>query len=205
VRSQHGRLIPVRALFSWLVKRNHLLSNPASDLELPRLDRRLPRAVLAQSEVEAVLCGIDTGTAMGTRDRAIIEVLYSTGLRRMEGINLRWDDIDAERGTVFIREGKGKANRMVPIGALALAWYEKYLHEVGPGLDQGRGDPAFFQMSLGEAFTANRMSQLVRGYVNTADLGKSGSCHLFRHNCATLMLECVFRESRAAISRMRAG
>lgn len=189
VRSQHGRLIPVRALFSWLVKRNHLLSNPASDLELPRLDRRLPRAVLTQSEAEAVLNGADTTTPMGIRDRAIIEVLYSTGMRRMEVIGLRWDDIDAERGTVFIREGKGKADRMVPIGARALAWCGKYLHEVRPGLDQGRGDPAFFLTSLGEAFTANRMTQLVRGYVSAANLGKSGSCHLFRHSCATLMLE----------------
>lgn len=189
VRSQHGRMIPIRALFSWLVKNNHLLSNPSSDLELPRLDRRLPRAVLTQSEVEAVLNGADTATPMGVRDRAIIEVLYSTGMRRMEVINLRWDDIDAEWGTVFIREGKGKADRMVPIGDRALAWCEKYAAEVRPALDLTGRDPAFFLTSLGEAFTANRMTQLVRGYVNAADLGKSGSCHLFRHSCATLMLE----------------
>ena len=110
-------------------------------------------------------------------------------MRRMEVIGLRWDDIDAERGTVFIREGKGKADRMVPIGARALAWCEKYLHEVRPALDQGGGDPSFFLTSLGEAFTANRMTQLVRAYVSAANLGKSGSCHLFRHSCATLMLE----------------
>ena len=95
-------------MFSWLVKNNHLLSNPASDLELPRLDKRLPKAILSQSEVEAVLNGIDVSEPMGVRDRAILEVLYSTGMRRMEVIALRWDDFDIERGTIFIRGGQGQ-------------------------------------------------------------------------------------------------
>ncbi|MCL4145313.1 UNVERIFIED_CONTAM: hypothetical protein GTU68_002728, partial [Idotea baltica] len=189
VRSQHGRIIPIRALFSWLVKNNHLLSNPASDLELPRLDKRLPKAVLTQSEVEAILNGIDTSEPMGVRDRAIIEVLYSTGMRRMEVINLRWDDVDRERGTVFIREGKGKVDRMVPVGDRALLWCEKYLNEARASFAFRGNEPALFLTSLGEAFTANRMTQLVRNHIKAADIGKSGSCHLFRHSCATLMLE----------------
>lgn len=189
VRSQHGRIIPIRALFSWLVKNNHLLSNPASDLDLPRLDRRLPRAVLNQSEAEAVLNGIDTTAPMGVRDRAILEVLYSTGMRRMEVVGLRWDDVDVERGTLFIREGKGRVDRMIPVGDRALRWCEKYLHEVRPALDVTGHDPSLFLTSLGEAFTPNRMTQLVRNHINAADIGKSGSCHMFRHSCATLMLE----------------
>jgi integrase/recombinase XerD len=72
VRSQHGRIIPIRAFFSWMVKANQLLSNPASDLELPRLDHRLPRAVLSQREVELILSSIDTQNALGVRDRAIL-------------------------------------------------------------------------------------------------------------------------------------
>lgn len=124
VRSQHGRIIPIRAFFSWLVRTNQLLSNPASDLELPRLDHRLPRAVLSQREVELILSSIDTQTALGLRDRAILEVLYSTGMRRMEIIALRWDDFDIERGTIFIREGKGKKDRMVPIGERAIKYCE---------------------------------------------------------------------------------
>lgn len=189
VRSQHGRIIPIRAMFSWLVKNNHLLSNPASDLELPRLDRRLPRAVLNQSEAEAVLNGVDITASQGVRDRAILEVLYSTGMRRMEIVGLRWDDVDAERGTLFIREGKGRVDRMIPVGDRALRWCEKYLHEVRPALDVTGRDPALFLTSFGEAFTPNRMTQLVRNYINAADIGKSGSCHMFRHSCATLMLE----------------
>ncbi|TRD14773.1 tyrosine recombinase [Palleronia caenipelagi] len=80
-------------------------------------------------------------------------------------------------------------DRMVPIGERALTWCLKYGAEVRPQFDLTGRDPAFFLTSLGEAFTANRMTQLVRGYVQAADIGKSGSCHLFRHSCATLMLE----------------
>lgn len=188
VRSQHGRIIPIRAFFSWMVKTNQLLSNPASDLELPRLDHRLPRAVLSQREVELILSSIDTQTALGVRDRAILEVLYSTGMRRMEIIALRWDDFDIERGTVFVREGKGKKDRMVPIGERAIKYCEKYLYDVRPSLDL-ISDPSFFLTSLGEAFTPNRMTQLVRNAIDAADIGKSGSCHMLRHSCATLMLE----------------
>jgi integrase/recombinase XerD len=80
-------------------------------------------------------------------------------------------------------------DRMVPIGEWALAWCEKYLHGVRAEFDMTGHDPAFFLTSLGEAFTPNRMTQLVRNHIIAAEIGKSGSCHLFRHSCATLMLE----------------
>jgi integrase/recombinase XerD len=106
----------------------------------------------------------------------------------MEIIALRWDDFDIERGTVFVREGKGKKDRMVPIGERAIKYCEKYLYDVRPSLDL-IADPSFFLTSLGEAFTPNRMTQLVRNAIEAADIGKSGSCHMLRHSCATLMLE----------------
>jgi integrase/recombinase XerD len=128
----------------------------------------------------------------GIRDRAILEVLYSTGMRRRELIGLQLFDFDRECGTVMIRQGKGKKDRMIPIGERALGWIDRYQNEVRPELVVGR-DPAtlatLFLTHTGEPFTPNRLTQLVRGYVQAADLGKSGSCHLFRHTMATLMLE----------------
>jgi len=146
-------------------------------------------STVIQSEVETVLSGIDVSDPMGIRDRAILEVLYSTGMRRMEIINLRWDDIDVERGAIFIREGKGKVDRMVSIGERALAWLEKYLHQARPTFDVLGNDPTLFLTNFGEAFTPNRTTQLVRNHINPAEIRKSGPCHLFRHSCATLMLE----------------
>ena len=136
-RTQHSRTIPVRAFFKWLARRNHILYNPASELELPRLERRLPRHVLTIGETEAVLARPDLSTPIGIRDRAILETLYSTGIRRMEVIGLHLVDLDLERGTVMVRQGKGKKDRMIPIGARALAWIAKYRDDVRPELASG--------------------------------------------------------------------
>lgn len=188
-RTQHGRITPIRAWFKWLAKQNFILYNPASDLDLPRLDRRLPRHVLTVKEAETVLAVPDLETATGLRDRAMLEVFYSTGMRRMELMQLQVFDIDAERGTVMIRQGKGKKDRMIPIGDRAVKWIDRYQNETRPQLAIGRSNTTLFLTSTGEPFTPNRLTQMVREHVNAANLGKSGSCHLFRHTCATLMLE----------------
>jgi len=120
VMSQQGRITPIRALFKWLARNNHLLYNPASDLELPRAEKRLPKAVLTESEAETILNLADTSTALGIRDRAILETFYSTGMRRLELTTLKWSAVDYERGTVFIDQGKGHKDRMIPIGERAL-------------------------------------------------------------------------------------
>ena len=188
-RAQHSRLVPVRAYFKWLTKQNVLLWNPASELELPRLERRLPKHVLTASDAAQVLAQPDVRESMGVRDRAILEALYSTGIRRMEVIHLSVYDIDAERGTLMVRQGKGKKDRMVPIGEQALAWIERYQNEVRPGLVMPPDDGTLFLTMVGEELSPNRLTQLVREYVNAADTGKKGACHLFRHTMATLMLE----------------
>jgi integrase/recombinase XerD len=188
-RSQHCRLVPIRAYFKWLARHNHLLYNPASELELPKLERRLPKHVLTKSEVEQVLRQCDLGNVFGVRDRAIIETLYSTGMRRMELIKLKIFDLDADRGTLMIRQGKGKKDRMIPIGERAVMWVAKYTNEVRPGLVVEPDDGTLFLTNLAEGFTPDRLTQLVRNYVEAAAIGKHGSCHLFRHTMATLMLE----------------
>ena len=187
--SQHIRITPIRAWFKWLARQNFILYNPAADLELPRMEKRLPKHILTVKEAEEVLAVPDLKTSTGIRDRAMLEVLYSTGMRRMELINLKVHDIDAERGTVMIRQGKGKKDRMIPIGERAVAWIEKYRDDVRPELVTGADEGELFLSHLGEAFAPNRLTQLVREYIAAADIGKTGSCHLFRHTMATLMLE----------------
>ena len=106
---------------------NHILFNPASELEMPKLGHRLPKHVLTAGEAEAIISIPDVNTNPGIRDRAILETLYSTGIRRMEVVNLRLYDIDYDRGTIMVRQGKGQKDRMVPIGERALAWIERYV------------------------------------------------------------------------------
>jgi integrase/recombinase XerD len=188
-RSQHVRLTAVRGFFKWLVKQNVLVSNPASELELPRLPMRLPRDVLTVDEVERVMEQPDTRTAVGARDRAILEVLYSTGVRRSELVHLRQSAVDEERGTLMVREGKGRRDRMIPIGERALGWVTRYVRDVRPSLVMPPDPGILFLTTLGEGLTPDWLTQQVRRYVKNAELGKSGACHIFRHTMATLMLE----------------
>jgi len=188
-RSQYNRLVAIRAWFKWLSKENHILYNPASEIELPKLEKRLPKAVLSESEAERILNLVDISESMGLRDRAIMEVLYSTGIRRLELINLLVQDVDQERGTLFVRQGKGRVDRMIPIGERALLWIDKYLDETRPELACGRDEGKLFLSRYGEAISPNGLTALVRNYIDKANIGKRGSCHLFRHTMATLMLE----------------
>ena len=183
-------MVAVRAWFKWLARNNHVLYNPAADIELSRTEHRLPKCVLTASEAEQVINQTDISTRLGIRDRAILETFYSTGMRRMELMHLRPCDIDMERGTVVIRQGKGKKDRMIPIGDRALAWIERYQIEVRPGLLVGdsAGD-VLFLTHLGKPFSPDQMSALVGQYVAAAGIGKEGSCHLLRHTMATVMLE----------------
>ncbi len=187
--SQRTRVASLRAFFKHLSKSNHILYNPAADLDLPRQEKRLPKHVLSVDEVETILNVTDITDPMGIRDRTILEVLYSTGIRRSELINLRLFDLDSERGTLMVRLGKGNKDRMVPIGERAIAWIDKYRYEVRPEYVQSEDPETLFLTKMGEAFSPARMTQMVRRYVKKADIGKSGSCHLFRHAMATQMLE----------------
>lgn len=187
--SQTNHLSAIKGWFKWLARQNLITSNPASELELPKIPKRLPRVVLTANEAERVLSQCDVTNAFGVRDRAIIELLYSCGLRRIELTRLNCADIDRERKIVLVREGKGKKDRFVPIGERALLWLEKYLFEARPELSCGIDDGALFLNQYGALLAPNGLTELVREYVQKARLSKTGACHLFRHTMATLMLE----------------
>jgi integrase/recombinase XerD len=186
--TQYNRLVHAKSFFRFLARERYLLYNPASELEMPRLHRRLPTGALSVPEVEAVLAQPDVSTPLGVRDRAILETLYSTGMRRKEAIGLDLYDVDCEREWVAIRHGKGGKQRVVPIGARALAWIGKYVEEVRPELVVSPSEPALFLSRLGGRLTEH-FTHRVRHYVEASGVRDRGGCHLFRHTCATLMLE----------------
>lgn len=187
--TQYGHLIVVRQFFRWLTRGGFLLANPASEMVLPKLPQKLPQAVLTPEEAEAVLAQPDVTTAAGLRDRAMLEVLYSTGLRRMELSGLRLFDIDSARGTVWVRQGKGRRDRVVPTGERALAWVLKYVDEARPKFAGAQDDGTLFLGDAGEALHIDYFTQLTREYIELAGIKKPGACHLFRHTMATAMLE----------------
>jgi len=185
--SQAARLHPVIAFFKWLTREGHILSNPAADLDVPKPARQLPKHLMSITEVESVINGTPVHTLSGIRDRAMLEVLYSSGIRRSELIRLSLFHIDIERGTLMVRQGKGRKDRLVPLGARACAWLRRYLREVRPELI-GPETATLFLTDYGEAFEKNRLSDLVKGYMLAAGI-PHGNCHAFRHAMATHMLE----------------
>jgi integrase/recombinase XerD len=194
-QTQSKRLISVRAFFQWMARQHHLLYNPASELELPRQQQRLPRHILSVAEVEQVLNACDTTEPLGLRDRAMLETLYSTGMRRAELTGLRADDVDLNRGTVFVRLGKGGKDRVVPIGERACRWTERYLFQVRPALVDVDDDGTLFLAKHGQGMQAKQLSVIVRNAIGRANLERfadthpNAACHLLRHACATHMLE----------------
>lgn len=188
-RTQQFMLGALRLWFSWMARQGHVPYSPAAELELPKVVRRLPKAILSAQEVEAVLAVPDVATAVGLRDRAILETLYSTGIRRAELTHLALQDVDRERGTLMVRKGKGGKDRMIPIGDRALAWIAAYRDRARGAFVGLTDEGTLFLNATGRPIQPTHLTPLVGAYVAASGIGKEGSCHLFRHTCATLMLE----------------
>lgn len=189
VFSQRSALVPLRGYFRWLTKSSHLDHDPTRNMELPRPKHMLPRFVLTAREAEVVLRQPDIHSRLGVRDRAMLEVLYSTGVRRMELANLLPTDIDHRRELVFVNQGKWQKDRWVPISRRALDWIRHYANEVRPAIVVAPDGGTLFLTRNGLPFNESWLSTTISRYVRAANLGKYGSCHLFRHTLATLMLE----------------
>ena len=187
--TQAGRLSRICGFFTWLAKQNHIPADPASGLERPRTGRRLPAQTLTADEAEQVLDQPDTSTLTGFRDRAILEVLYATAIRRTELCHLAVHDIDWARNVLWVRQGKGQKDRVVPLGERAKVWLETYRDKVRPQLVAGKEPSWLFLTRTGERIAPKKLSGRVSDYITRADLAKAGSCHMLRHTAATLMLE----------------
>ena len=187
--SQSAALVPLKSWFKWLARENHILYNPASELNVPKVSRQLPRSILSVEEVQAILAEADPGTPCGLRDRAMLELLYSTGLRRMEVAGLRLYDLDVKRQVLYVREGKGRKDRVVPIGNRALGWIQRYLIEARGVLLGALAHDGLFVSDYGAGLGLEFVSLRVRRYMEAAGIEKAGATHLLRHACATHMLE----------------
>lgn len=189
VVSQRSRLGSVQSFFSWLCRTHQLQANPAADLELPRKPaRQLPKG-LSLEEMKTVLAVPDTTDPLGVRDRAILETFYSTGIRRSELVNLNVADLDTSLQTLRIHEGKGGRSRVVPLGEKALYWIERYLEHTRPLLEMTDTEPALYLSGYGSRLNSDYVGNWVTRTIRKSGIGRSGSCHLFRHSCATHMLE----------------
>ena len=187
-RTQRKRLATVQDYFRYLVRHGILTANPASELVLPKKENRLPEEALTQSQIDDVLNVPDVGDELGIRDRAILELFYATAIRRSELTRLEVQDLNREAETLRVRLGKGKKDRVLPVGSAALHWCERYLEEVRPRLEIDHGVATLFLTGYGDGFHPNALGYLVGKYLRKAGIEKGGP-HLIRHTCAQHLLE----------------
>jgi integrase/recombinase XerD len=189
VETQGSKLSSIRMFFKYLARQNYTPYNLASEMDLPKTARRLPKSVLNIEDIELIMNQININTPLGIRDRAMLETFYSTGIRRAELANLCLRDLDKTRGMLMVRQGKGLKDRSIPIGERAMLWIEKYLDEVRATVLDKASEEHLFLTMRGKPISANGLSELVAEYIRKAGYKGVGSCHIFRHTMATLMLE----------------
>jgi len=186
--SQNHYLTSIRQYFKWLTQENYLLYNPASELIIIQQTPSLP-VVLSLDEINQLMQQPDTNTPGGIRDRAILELFYSTGIRRSELCHLQLKDISLARKTLYVRQGKGNKDRLLPIGDSALAWLQRYLNQARHEYVTEIHEETLFLNDYGDAFRDSKLGDKVKRFMRNAGIDVLGSCHLLRHAMATHMLE----------------
>jgi integrase/recombinase XerD len=186
-RTVARHLVSMRHLLRFAVSEGLLADDPAVNIESPRFRQKLPTH-LSVAETERLLAQPDVGTPEGLRDRAMIELLYSTGLRVSELVSLNISDLNMDAG--FLRcIGKGDKERLVPVGQAAVSAVQRYLRDARPQLMRGRGSRHLFVSRLGRGMGRMRFWQLLKRYGRKAGLRRELAPHQLRHSFATHLLE----------------
>jgi len=182
--SRASALVTVRRFFAFLLSRGVILGNPALSLKLPRTPR-LPRGVLNEAQARRLMAAPFPWTKVGKRDRAILELLYGSGLRIGEAVRADISDLDLRERVLLVRDGKGKKDRVVPVTARAAAAIELYLRESRPEL-QKHADAALFLSTFGGRLSIAGLRQRVKRHARA--IGVALTPHTLRHTCATHLL-----------------
>jgi len=185
-RSSARILSTMRRLYRYLVREGELSEDPSAQIESPKLGRPLPKT-LTEDEVERLLNAPDVASPLGLRDRAMLEVLYATGLRVSELVELEIARVSLSQGVVRVI-GKGSKERLVPLGEEALEWIEQYQAEARPGLLKGKISSALFVTRRGGAMTRQAFWYLIKRHALDVSINKPLSPHVMRHAFASHLL-----------------
>jgi integrase/recombinase XerD len=184
VGTQAQYLGVVKAFCGFLERTIRVLEDPARGVPLP-VRRRLPRAI-SERDTCRLMTAPDSWTVFGRRDRALLELLYGTGLRMTECVRLDLMDVDLAQGVLLVRDGKGRKDRLLPIPGRARAALELYLQDSRPELVRASHEPAVFLSRYGWRLSGVALRKLVRSHGRA--IGIKVSCHVLRHSCATHLL-----------------
>jgi len=179
-------LSSLRRFYRHQVREGRRNDDPSARIDAPRLGRPLPKT-LTEAEVEALLGAPDIDATLGLRDRAMLELLYATGLRVSELVGLRVEQVNRQHGVLRV-VGKGNKERLVPLGEEAIDWLERYLAEARQDLNRGHANPHLFLTTRGGPLTRQAFWHLIRRHAATAGITRPLSPHTLRHAFATHLL-----------------
>jgi integrase/recombinase XerD len=188
VWTQHVRLQALRRFFEHLESTDVILVNPCAGITLPKLASRLPKVVLTQGEARALLDAPDTQTKIGIRDKAVLEMFYSTGIRLAEMARLTIHDADYKNGFVRVTKGKGSKDRVVPLGRKACDYVREYLQKVRLEWSKANRDERALWLSSKQPhgpLKSQAIEVMVKQYGREAGIKKNITPHVWRHTCAT--------------------
>jgi len=185
--TQLARLGCIRRFFAWLCRAGMIPANPAADLDLPRKQSRHLPKTLNEREIQILLAIPNPADPFGLRDRAMLELFYATGIRRSEMTRLDRGDYDPSTRTLLVRKGKGGKSRMLPVGERTAAWLDRYLADSRPLFHHLPSETALFLSGYGTRFAPAYLGNWIKKLLKRCGIDKPGSCHLFRHSCATDM------------------
>jgi integrase/recombinase XerD len=185
-RTSARLLSSLRKFYAWSLRQGRLAHDPSAGIESPYLGRPLPKT-LTENEVEALLNAPEVSQPMGQRDRAMLEVLYATGLRVTELVTLRLEQVNLRQGLVRVT-GKGSKDRLTPLGEEAQSWLERYLAEGRRALLRSRPSDDLFVTERGAAMTRQAFWHLIKRYACKAGIDSPLSPHTLRHAFATHLL-----------------
>jgi integrase/recombinase XerD len=186
-RSIARHLSTIRNLYSYLVREGRIAEDPASALPAPRQPRKIPR-YLNSTQVETLVTRPDASKPNGLRDRAMVSLLYASGLRVSELCHLQLSGLNLEMGLVRVT-GKGNKERLVPMGAEAIRDLREYLQQARPALLKGRASPFVFVTSRGGGLTRQAFWKSLAAYGRQSGIFEGLSPHVLRHTFATHLLE----------------
>ena len=189
VSYQNAMVGTVKGFTAFLKQRDYIITDPGRDIPYAKTPKTLPRGILTRSEARRIINAPDTKCALGYRDKTILEVLYTTGIRKEELNNLTLNDVDYNDGFLRIIQGKGKKDRVVPLGRIACRYLENYIKSVRPELIKDPYNHHLFLSARGNRLSKNMVWELVKKYAKKAKIKKNVSPHTFRHTCATAMLK----------------
>ena len=179
-------LSTLKRFYQHALRERAISADPTLKLDAPKRAPRFPKS-LSEADVEALLAAPDTGAALGLRDRAMLEVLYASGLRVSELVSLRVFEANLDAGVVRIL-GKGSKERLVPLGEEAVSWVERYQREARAALLKKRNSDAMFVTGRGAGMTRQAFWHLIKRYARKALPGKALSPHVLRHAFATHLI-----------------